>query len=103
MLKLLQSLKSRNLVKNQYAWQWQYYYLTDEGIEFLREYLHLPPEIVPATLKKSARPQTEGRPGGFGGGKGEGKGPRAGDRDGYRGGGKGFGKGGDDKKGTFST
>ena len=31
-------------------------FLTDEGIEFLREYLNLPSEIVPATLKKSTRP-----------------------------------------------
>merc|ERR1712072_482934 len=49
-LKLMQSLCSRNLVKNQYSWQWQYYYLTDEGVEYLRDYLHLPPEIVPATV-----------------------------------------------------
>merc|ERR1712205_181978 len=103
-LKLLQSLKSRNLVKNQYAWQWQYYYITDEGIEYLREYLHLPAEIVPATLKKATRPPMDGRPGGFGDGKGKGKGESrgfGGDRDGYRGGGgRGFGKGkdGDDKK-----
>ena len=31
-------------------------FLTDEGIEYLREYLNLPSEIVPATLKKSTRP-----------------------------------------------
>jgi small subunit ribosomal protein S10e len=31
-------------------------FLTDSGIEFLREYLNLPSEIVPATLKKSTRP-----------------------------------------------
>lgn len=38
-----------------------------EGIEYLREYLHLPEEIVPATLKKSAsRPA---RPGPAPGGK----------------------------------
>lgn len=30
-------------------------YLTNEGIEYLRQYLHLPPEIVPATLKRTAR------------------------------------------------
>lgn len=34
--------------------QYFYWYLTVEGIEYLREYLHLPEEIVPATLKKSA-------------------------------------------------
>ena len=54
--------------------QWQlppvaYRFLTDEGIEFLRTYLNLPAEIVPATLKKSTRPlerDTRG-PGRFGG------------------------------------
>merc|ERR1712212_793794 len=29
--------------------------LTNEGIEYLREYLHLPPEIVPVTMKKQAK------------------------------------------------
>eukprot|EP00237_Pycnococcus_provasolii_P002312 CAMPEP_0119188496 /NCGR_PEP_ID=MMETSP1316-20130426/64_1 /TAXON_ID=41880 /ORGANISM="Pycnococcus provasolii, Strain RCC2336" /LENGTH=150 /DNA_ID=CAMNT_0007182955 /DNA_START=95 /DNA_END=545 /DNA_ORIENTATION=+ len=52
-IKLLQSLTSRELVKEQYAWQHYYWYLKDEGIEYLREYLNLPEEIVPATLKKS--------------------------------------------------
>ena len=33
-----------------------YRFLTDEGIEYLREYLNLPSDIVPATLKKSTRP-----------------------------------------------
>lgn len=36
-------------------------YLTNDGIEYLRTYLHLPPEIVPSTLKRSARSDT-GRP-----------------------------------------
>ena len=35
-------------------------FLTDEGIEYLREYLNLPSEIVPATLKKSTRPLERG-------------------------------------------
>lgn len=40
-------------------------YLTNEGIEFLRTYLHLPAEIVPATLKKQTRPElTRARPAG---------------------------------------
>ena len=40
--------------------QW---YLNDDGIEYLREYLSLPPEIVPATLKKQVRaaPEVSGR------------------------------------------
>ena len=37
-------------------------FLSDEGIEFLREYLNLPSEIVPATLKKSTRPLERGGP-----------------------------------------
>ncbi|GHP10774.1 ribosomal 40S subunit protein S10A [Pycnococcus provasolii] len=97
-IKLLQSLTSRELVKEQYAWQHYYWYLKDEGIEYLREYLNLPEEIVPATLKKSTRPverRPEG-PGGRGppGGRGGGFG-----RDSYRGGGDrgpprgGFGRG----------
>lgn len=49
--------------------QYFYWYLTAEGIEYLREYLHLPEEIVPATLKKSSsRPA---RPGPAPGGEGE--------------------------------
>ena len=47
-----------------------YRFLTDEGIEFLRTYLNLPAEIVPATLKKSTRPleRDTRAPGRFGGG-----------------------------------
>jgi len=54
----LQSLKSRGYVKEQYAWRHYYWYLTNEGIQFLRDELHLPPEIVPATLKRQTRPET---------------------------------------------
>uniref|UniRef100_A0A2K5BXR8 Small ribosomal subunit protein eS10 n=1 Tax=Aotus nancymaae TaxID=37293 RepID=A0A2K5BXR8_AOTNA len=48
-MKAMQSLKSF------------YWCLTDEGIQYLRDYLHLPPETVPATLRRS-HPET-GRPG----------------------------------------
>ncbi len=48
----MQSLKSRNYVTETFNWQFYYFYLTNEGIEYLRDYLHLPEEIVPATLKK---------------------------------------------------
>jgi len=51
-VKLLTSFKSKGFVKEKFNWQWFYWYLTNEGIEFLRDYLNLPPEIVPATLKK---------------------------------------------------
>merc|ERR1711861_66752 len=59
-IKLLTSLKSRGYVTEKFSWQWYYWYLTNEGIEYLREYLHLPAEIVPATLKKTSRPAARG-------------------------------------------
>merc|ERR1712141_798710 len=54
-IKACQSLTSRGLVKQQFAWRHYYWVLTNEGIEYLREYLHLPPEIVPVTMKKQAK------------------------------------------------
>ena len=107
-IKLMQSFKSRELVTERFAWRHYYWFLTDKGIEYLREYLNLPADVVPATLKKSARPVGERprppMPGGgdrFGGdrprrdGGGFG-GPREGGREGYRReGGGGFGRGGD--------
>jgi small subunit ribosomal protein S10e len=59
-LRFFQSLKSRGYVKEQFAWRTYYWYLTNEGIQYLRDYLHLPAEIVPSTLKRQAR--TEARP-----------------------------------------
>ncbi|KAL4824736.1 hypothetical protein H8958_005411 [Nasalis larvatus] len=55
-MKAMQSFKSRGYVKEQHF----YWYLTNEGIQYLRDYLHLPPKTVPATLRRS-RPET-GRP-----------------------------------------
>jgi len=54
-IKALQSLTSKGFVKTQFSWQWYYYVLTPEGVEYLREWLHLPAEIVPATHKKAAK------------------------------------------------
>lgn len=59
-IKLMTSLKSRGYVRESFAWMWFYWYLTDEGIEYLRDYLHLPAEIIPATLKKLTRPARGG-------------------------------------------
>ncbi|KAI0337242.1 hypothetical protein BDW22DRAFT_1364326 [Trametopsis cervina] len=73
-IKAMQSLTSRGLVKTQFSWQWYYYVLTPEGVEYLREWLHLPVEIVPATHKKAARPP---RPAGVRGPGGEGGAYRA--------------------------
>lgn len=63
-IKLMQSFKSKEYVRETFSWQHYYWYLTNDGIEFLRNFLNLPSEIVPATLKKSARPP--GRPLGSG-------------------------------------
>merc|ERR1712002_490176 len=56
----MQSLKSRGYVRENFAWRHYYWYLTNEGIQYLRDFLHLPPEIVPATLRKATKP-SEGR------------------------------------------
>jgi len=90
-IKALTSLKSRGYVKEQFAWRHYYWSLTNEGIQYLRDYLHLPPEIVPATLKRQAPRETRPRSSAA---------PRAGagvakeaDREAYR-------KAGDDKAGA---
>uniref|UniRef100_A0A8C6RA65 Small ribosomal subunit protein eS10 n=1 Tax=Nannospalax galili TaxID=1026970 RepID=A0A8C6RA65_NANGA len=56
----LHVMKAMQSLKFQFAWRHFYWYLTNKGIQYLRDYLHLPPEIVPATLRCS-RPRT-GRP-----------------------------------------
>ena len=53
-IKACQSLRSRGYVKEQFSWQHYYYFLTDEGIEYLRGWLHLPPDVVPKTLQAKA-------------------------------------------------
>lgn len=81
-MKLMESMKSRGYVSEKFSWRWYYWSLTDEGIEYLREFLHLPSTIVPMTHKKtaeSARPI----PSGFAGADRP-RGP-GGDREAYRG------------------
>ncbi|KAG4303824.1 hypothetical protein PORY_002753 [Pneumocystis oryctolagi] len=56
-IKACQSLTSRGYLKTQFSWQYYYYTLTNEGIDYLREWLHLPNEIVPNTCKRHARQQ----------------------------------------------
>jgi small subunit ribosomal protein S10e len=50
-IKAMTSLHSRGFVREQFAWRHYYWYLTNEGTGYLRDYLHLPSEIVPATMK----------------------------------------------------
>ncbi len=85
-VKACQSLTSRGYVKTQFSWQYYYYTLTPEGLDYLREWLHLPAEIVPATHIKQQR--SHAPPRGMMGGEGErerkpfgGRGGRGGDRD----------------------
>eukprot|EP00397_Hematodinium_sp_SG-2012_P070134 GEMP01126167.1.p1 GENE.GEMP01126167.1~~GEMP01126167.1.p1 ORF type:complete len:144 (+),score=39.03 GEMP01126167.1:60-491(+) len=89
---LTKSLVSRNYLKDTFNWQWHYCFLTNEGIEYLREVLHLPPHVAPQTLTKqrAARPLGATSPPGGGdsfGGKGWSKGKD-------KGRGKGWGKDG---------
>nr|XP_043616120.1 40S ribosomal protein S10-1-like [Erigeron canadensis] len=79
LIKLMQSFKSKEYVKETFAWMHYYWFLTNDGIELLRTYLNLPSDIVSATLKKSAKP-LRGSP------RFDGDRPRFGNRDGYRGG-----------------
>merc|ERR1712134_153327 len=83
LIKLMQSLKSRGYVSERFSWNWYYYYLTNEGIDYLQKFLNLPADVVPATLKKSARPASRPSSEGGRGGKG-----------GYRGGDGGYRRGG---------
>lgn len=55
-IRAMGSLKSRGYVKETFAWKHFYWYLTNAGIVYLRDYLHLPPEIVPTPLQRVRRP-----------------------------------------------
>ncbi|KAK5174991.1 uncharacterized protein LTR77_000127 [Saxophila tyrrhenica] len=88
-VKACQSLTSRGYLKTQFSWQWYYYTLTPEGLDYLRDWLHLPAEIVPQTHVKQQR--SHAPPRGMMGGddrgerRGGGRGGPRGDREGgYR-------------------
>ncbi|OEH76862.1 ribosomal protein [Cyclospora cayetanensis] len=59
---VMRSLKSKDFCEEMFNWQHKYYTLKNEGMEFLRDYLRLPPTVFPATLTKKtpARPQRAG-------------------------------------------
>ena len=93
---LMRSMKSRGLIKEQFAWRQFYWYLNDEGVNYLRKYLHLAETVVPNTHKKSAKedenlermPERRGRGGARGGrggrGFGRGRGGYGADREQYQ-------------------
>jgi small subunit ribosomal protein S10e len=86
-IKLLQSLTDKGYVRSTFNWSHYYWFLTEEGIEYLREFLHLPADVKPRTEMKSAAV-----PNPLLGGE-----PRYGDRDG-RGGDRGDRRGGGDRR-----
>jgi len=74
-IKMMLSFKSKGFVTERFAWQWYYWILTNEGITYLRDFLHIPSqEVVPATLKKprvtAPRPVSTRPEGGRGFGRG---------------------------------
>ena len=60
-LSVLKSLKSRGYVTEQFSWQYHYFTLNDEGILYLRNYLHMPESVVPATIAKATRGRQQTR------------------------------------------
>ena len=47
----MRTFETKGFVKKQFAWRYHYWFLTNEGVTYLREYLHLPDTIVPNTQK----------------------------------------------------
>ncbi|CAJ1012575.1 putative Plectin/S10 domain containing protein [Leishmania naiffi] len=98
-MQLMRSLKSRSLIKEQYAWRHYYWTLNDEGIAYMRNYLHLAPSVMPNTQKPSSvnfEKVTEGRGRGRGrGGRGRGEGRGRGRGEGRGRGSRGRGFGGE--------
>lgn len=103
-MQLMRSLKSRDLIKEQFAWRHYYWTLNDKGVQFMRDYLHLAQDAVPNSHKMTnlqyeriiegrgrGRGRGRGGRGGEGGRGGRGEGSRGGR--GGRGGGRGFGRG----------
>ena len=81
-------MTSRGYVKTRFSWQYYYYTLTPEGLDYLREWLHLPAEIVPQThIKQQRSAPPRGMLGGDGerrGGRGAPRGDRGDREGGYR-------------------
>jgi small subunit ribosomal protein S10e len=58
---VMRSLLSRKFVTEVFSWQWHYYFLKNEGVKFLREYLGLPADVIPNThrIDKSTKREDE--------------------------------------------
>ena len=98
---VMRSLISRKFATEIFSWQWHYYFLTPEGIKYLREYLGLPSTVIPNTYKVNTENNEEEQPKEEGEGeKREGRGERRGrgrarGRGGRRGGKRGGDEGGE--------
>ena len=59
---IMRSLVSRGMATEIFSWRWHYYFLTKKGVDYLREYLGLPANIVPNTykLEEEEQPKEEG-------------------------------------------
>lgn len=51
-IRAMTSLKSKGCVRETFAWKHSYYYITNDGVAYQQNYLHLPLEIVPASLQQ---------------------------------------------------
>lgn len=59
----MRSLKSRKFVTEIFTWRWHYYFLTAEGVKFLRDTLGLPATVIPNTHKEDTSNRNEGEEG----------------------------------------
>merc|ERR1712000_568385 len=87
-MSLMRALKSRGLIKEQFAWRHFYWFLNDAGVAFMRKYLFLADNVVPNTQRKpekeenfERRPAREEGEGRGRGGRGRGRGFRSDRRD----------------------
>merc|ERR1712128_390662 len=80
---VVKTMASKAYVTEKFNWMWHYYFLSNEGIEYLREYLNLPATVFPSTLTKQrpSRPVLAGADQAGGDDKGKGKGWGKGKRD----------------------
>merc|ERR1719321_2342078 len=54
-IKIMQSLTTKNYVTESFAWRHHYWFLTQEGVSYMREYFALTSASVPATFGKMSQ------------------------------------------------
>ena len=99
---VMRSLISRKFATEIFKWQWHYYFLTQEGIKYLREYLGLPATVIPNTynVNQENNDEEQKEEGGEEDGERKGRGERRGRGGrGGRGGRRGGKRGGDEEEG----